>query len=527
MPGLDGKIIKELDFKFALKRILSDIGSDFIFAPYLNFIYTHAQDELIENLKIKLKSGKFEFTPPITINVPKKTRLTRPGSILSPLDRLLYQSLTDYISSDIESNVNKQTVFSHRIIDESEKMFEESSIAYSKYQSFIEQEVSNYEFAIKTDVSAYFETINQHTLINSLRNFRIQPELLNIFESALGKWNELSSRGILQGLFPSDLLGNFYLSVLDNYLDLEEIKYCRYVDDIIVFQKSLDDCYSTLVNICEKLRLLSLTLNDQKTFCIKSSLLLHQETEFDSKFNEIREELINLKYDEESFLRVNYGFQDNWDDYSEFRKDIEHDLEFNVSLVENLYSVRNEAKWQRDNIIKYCVPLLLHFKSALPLDSINEEIINEPHLTKIFARYYSTYERENEEVTLKLENLINSNKLIYDYQYLWLFSALIYRKTATKKTLINAIKILNNKNRHEALRAICPIVIGKFGDGSQKKILRDAYSAEISTYVKASILYSTQYLTASERNACRKAWGGHSEINLLLIRSFENMKNNG
>ena len=72
------------------------------------------------------------------------------------------------------------------------------------------------------------------------------------------------------------------------------------------------------------------------------------------------------------------------------------------------------------------------------------------------------------------------------------------------------------------MRAITAIVIGKFGDGTQKKFLRDEYSLEASQNVQASILYSTQYFYGDERSACRKAWSGHSEINRLVVRAFEN-----
>ncbi|MBP7280522.1 MAG: hypothetical protein KBA66_03025 [Leptospiraceae bacterium] len=102
MPGLDNKILNNLDFNKSLKRIVKDINSDFIFAPHLNFIYQSASQELVDNLKQKLNSGVFEFGQPVTINVPKKTKLTRPGSILLPLDRLLYQVIVDHLSEDIE-----------------------------------------------------------------------------------------------------------------------------------------------------------------------------------------------------------------------------------------------------------------------------------------------------------------------------------------------------------------------------------------------------------------------------------------
>ncbi|EMO39839.1 hypothetical protein LEP1GSC186_3454 [Leptospira noguchii serovar Autumnalis str. ZUN142] len=38
MPGLDRKTIASINFDKAVERILADVGSDFIYAPYLNFV---------------------------------------------------------------------------------------------------------------------------------------------------------------------------------------------------------------------------------------------------------------------------------------------------------------------------------------------------------------------------------------------------------------------------------------------------------------------------------------------------------
>ncbi|MDI7230450.1 reverse transcriptase domain-containing protein [Leptospira santarosai] len=522
MPGLDRKTIASINFDKAVERILADVGSDFIYAPYLNFVYQFARKELIADVKSKLASGTFEFFQPITINVPKKTRLCRPGSILAPQDRLLYQALTDSIAKEVESNLNRESVFSHVLAPDQPSMFEESSEAYHKFQQFISAKVDSFDYAIRTDVSAYFETINQHTLVNSLRNFRISSELANLLEVALSKWNELSSRGILQGMFPSDLLGNFYLSILDHSLEIEDIVYCRYVDDIVIFQYSKNECLKTLELVCDILRRLSLTLNDQKTYILKSKRVLHQETEFDALFLEVKQKLINDLFDERQSFKMTYGFQDDWDEYEEFIYQIEKEDGFNNEILESLYDKRDNAQWQRDNIIKYCIPLFLHFQSDYPIESINKEILDHPYLTKIFARYYSSFQRENQRITHLLEEIINSGDLIYDYQYLWLFSALLYRKTSMKKTIVRAIRILKDRNRHEALRAICSMIVAKFGDGNQKKMLRDVYSSESSVYVKASILFATQYFPSAEKSACRKAWKGHSELNVLIVKGFEN-----
>ena len=72
------------------------------------FIYNRAGDDLILKVKSDLKSGQYISGLPLTIEVPKSFRIrvavpskrlgpsfSRPGSILLPHDRLLYQALAD------------------------------------------------------------------------------------------------------------------------------------------------------------------------------------------------------------------------------------------------------------------------------------------------------------------------------------------------------------------------------------------------------------------------------------------------
>jgi hypothetical protein len=106
--GLEASWVQKIEWNLALKRVIHDVRSDFVYAPHLNFIYARAGDKLIEILKAELKAGVYNPGMPLTIEVPKSFRIavatqikrlgpnfSRPGSILLPRDRLLYQALAD------------------------------------------------------------------------------------------------------------------------------------------------------------------------------------------------------------------------------------------------------------------------------------------------------------------------------------------------------------------------------------------------------------------------------------------------
>src|SRR3546814_10724931 len=70
--GLDTAALGKIDWALALKRVIHDLRSDFIYAPHISFIYSKAGDALIALLKSELKSGKFSPGIPLTIEVPKR-----------------------------------------------------------------------------------------------------------------------------------------------------------------------------------------------------------------------------------------------------------------------------------------------------------------------------------------------------------------------------------------------------------------------------------------------------------------------
>ena len=105
MAGIDSKVIQKLNPELSLKRIKNDVQSDFIYAPHFNAIFSLAGDELWERLTSKLKNGTYEPVLPITLEVPKLSGFSRPGSILWPFERLIYQVSVDEIAPIAEATL--------------------------------------------------------------------------------------------------------------------------------------------------------------------------------------------------------------------------------------------------------------------------------------------------------------------------------------------------------------------------------------------------------------------------------------
>ena len=135
MPGLDRRIIGEIDHASVIAHMKADIRSDFILAPHFNAVINRAGDDLWEQLRQQLGAGTYQPDLPITMSVPKERFFTRPGSILRPPDRYLYQALVDHAIDRLESSLDRDRTFSHVPSDEDGQMYEPNHESWERFHA--------------------------------------------------------------------------------------------------------------------------------------------------------------------------------------------------------------------------------------------------------------------------------------------------------------------------------------------------------------------------------------------------------
>lgn len=509
MPGLDSSLIKNINYKQAIERIAYDINSDFIFAPHYSTVYKNASVELWDKLKESLQSGTYNPQLPITIEVPKKSGLTRPGTILNPIDRLLYQVIIDEMVFDIEMCIDRTKVFSNVydfLSDEPGRMFVSVTDKYTELRGRLSELCNNgnFNYVIIADIASYFERIYQHVLINLLRSTNCKSEYISLLEKFLLALSSKDSHGIIQGLIPSDILGNYYLSSFDAYLKSISIEFVRFVDDYWMFFNTKKDAMKSLVNICAYVRKEGLYLNEHKTRILSTSNLHYEETELDRLFESAKDEFSSWNID-------SFGYSFDPFEVDEFDENAE------MQALEALYNERYQSEHLIEKIDKFCIPRFSISKSEIAVNDALEGIIDRPYLSNIYSRYLNVMIKEDDAIISKVEELFLSNKHTYEWQLMWILGIFYSSGNVKKDVVMQAYSLLEDNNISPAVRAICALISSKHGDGPLRRLVRNRYSSEPSSYVKEAILYSTRYFpSADDRNACLKLWTTHSDINYLI-----------
>jgi hypothetical protein len=88
----------------------------------------------------------------------------------------------------------------------------------------------------------------------------------------------------------------------------------------------------------------------------------------------------------------------------------------------------------------------------------------------------------------------------------------------TKETVNVAIHWLQDRQVIKEVRAMAAIFASRHGNFNQKRTVRLEYENEPSEYVRSAILYSSRFFTKLERKTCKKARGGHGDVNSLIAK---------
>lgn len=411
--GLDSSIVDSIDYDKIIEFIKEDVKTDFIFAPHYNRIYSKSSQDLIAQVKKDLKSGNYCCKLPHYISVPKNETFSRPGSILNPIDRVVYQLIIETIKEKIEININREHVFSNQLSDNNQ-FFTPSRTQWQNFQKKLAQLCKDGGFLLKADIANYFERIPQHHLINLLRSTDCKPEAISFLDDFLLSLTGRNSFGIIQGLFPSDVLGNYFLCDIDSFFEMHNYDYVRFVDDYYVRFDSFSEAQRNLLIIEERLRKNGLHLNEAKSGIFTSDHIIKEETYVDGLFNDALEELRS-----EAIDIAGYGFSVSWDEEPDVNEE-----EIELNATRKLFDCKKKEVSYSDKIYKFCLPIFRAYDCDYAIESVLSDFPKKPHLSKLYLSYLSRFSMKDSNVTKEIEKLLPDKNMHNDYQMMYLIASL-------------------------------------------------------------------------------------------------------
>jgi len=268
--------------------------------PYRYCDYSYNLNETLTVLNEHLSDNEYRPKRAENFDMPKGEYAIRPGAIIDILDlTVLNRIIADFIfkledklpAGATAYRVRKDRKMDFRIEREAAYFvlprYKRNKISieeewYNLWPQYRKKLVASlksglFPFVATTDITAYFEDVNLLTLGEILKRKagRGHLEQINILVEILQNWalrdpsNIRQNRGLPQNVSISGVLSNYYLDIVDSYLEDEKqngkVEWYRYCDDIHVLCKTRGRAKVILLNIGKFLRILGLNQNAEKT----------------------------------------------------------------------------------------------------------------------------------------------------------------------------------------------------------------------------------------------------------------------
>jgi excisionase family DNA binding protein len=231
----------------------------------LNFQDVHLDDNLLSRVSQRLNDNV--VSPPIEVPIPKTPFFTRSAVLLTVEDRIAYQAVVGSFAARAEAQTYSG-VYSARLATKPGKYFfrQKGTDAWLAFRKATLREFeAGAEWLVKTDLTAYFDTISHDLLINEIVALNVPGRTIGLLRSMLRQWALVPGIGIPQGPNASRLLGNLYLRPVDQAMAEGGYKYFRYLDDVYIVAKTRREATAAIRLFERECRLRGLLVSSSKT----------------------------------------------------------------------------------------------------------------------------------------------------------------------------------------------------------------------------------------------------------------------
>lgn len=232
----------------------------------LNFFKNFVENNLFDTVAKQLTDGTYTFGNPQLVKINRYNgKKIKTVFVFGYQDDFVLKALNKLICEHY-SNLISQACFS----------FQKQKGAKDAFKFVLSDKLINEKYCLKLDISNFFNSIDVDDFfrflpieINSNKIFFdvIKKIYLNPFVIENGELKKIT-KGLMAGCAITPFLTNIYLRQLDDYFTSRNITYCRYSDDIIVFDTK-DNIYKHFEYLEKYIEAKNLKINEEKTLIIE------------------------------------------------------------------------------------------------------------------------------------------------------------------------------------------------------------------------------------------------------------------
>lgn len=181
----------------------------------------------------------------------------RSATQVDPLWNAYTLALVLTLAEDIERAripVSRETIFSYRFKPDFDacSLFDQN-IGWRAFQQAAVDRARDYAFVLSCDISDFYPRVYHHRLENALKKASENTECIRRIMRILAFIAGGVSYGLPVGGPAARLLSEIVLNTVDRLLMVDDIPFCRFVDDYYIFAQTREDAYGYLVALSQLL----------------------------------------------------------------------------------------------------------------------------------------------------------------------------------------------------------------------------------------------------------------------------------
>jgi excisionase family DNA binding protein len=204
-------------------------------------------------------------SPSRLVEVDKSPMLTRLATLLELSDRVSYQAAVGSFAERIDAQLS-DSVFSSRLSDNRRYFTKHARKQWVAWRQLVRTQLGKDDrWLVKTDLTAYFETIPHDRLLAEVGALNVDAGILGSLHEMLRAWGYAHGVGLPQGPNASRILGNLYMLPVDRAMLQEGWRYSRYQDDVRVVVDTKTDGFKAIRQFQRECRARGLLVSSAKT----------------------------------------------------------------------------------------------------------------------------------------------------------------------------------------------------------------------------------------------------------------------
>ncbi len=200
------------------------------------------------------------------VEIDKSLMLTRLGTLLSLHDRVAFQAAVASFADRVDA-LMAESIFSSRLSEAPRFFTKHPARQWVAWRRFVRAQLAETSdpWLVKTDLTAYFDTVPHRGLLADIEALNIDANTLNVMRDVLKSWGADQGIGLPQGPNASRVLGNLYLAPVDRAMLHAGWRYSRYMDDIRIVVDTKEDGYKAIRKFQQETRARGLLVSAAKT----------------------------------------------------------------------------------------------------------------------------------------------------------------------------------------------------------------------------------------------------------------------